>query len=213
MKSLSVRILPLLCILAACHSPHWHLQTGDLIFLIPTGDSQGSMDEAISAATGEITHVAIVDVDESGGVSVIDATPRRGVSRYSLDTFISDNPLTEFVVKRLRDTSGVSRFVGNARGFIGEAYDMAFMPDNGAMYCSELVREAYRTEDGSYLFDAPPMNFKDKDGHMPAFWEQSFERLGVSVPQGIPGTNPQDMSLSPLLETVETGLPGRPTLR
>lgn len=213
MERLLVHIFPLLCILAACQSPQEHLQTGDLIFLIPTGDSQGSMDEAISAATGEITHVAIVDVDESGVVSVIDATPRRGVSRYSLDTFISDNPLTEFVVKRLRDTSGVSRFVGNARGFIGEAYDMVFMPDNGAMYCSELVREAYRTEDGSYLFDAPPMNFKDKDGHMPAFWEQSFERLGVSVPQGIPGTNPQDMSLSPLLETVETGLPGRPTLR
>ena len=51
------------------------------------------------------------------------------------------------------------------------------------------------------------MNFLDPDGQMPAFWVQSFERQGMPVPQGVPGTNPQDMSSSPLLETVEIDLP------
>lgn len=191
----------------ACRAPQVPLQTGDLLFVGSAGEARGAMDEAIASATGDITHVAIVEVDESGRVAVIDATPKRGVARYPLDSLLRDNPQAVFLVKRLRDTTGVAHFVENARRFIGEPYDMAFLPGNGAMYCSELIREAFRRQDGSYLFEEVPMNFLDPDGQMPAFWVQSFERQGMPVPQGVPGTNPQDMSSSPLLETVEIDLP------
>lgn len=160
------------------------------------------MDEAIVSATGNLTHVAIVEIDADGNRWVIDATPQRGVCRYSLDTLIQDNPGAVFLVKRLRDTSGVSRFVDNARRFIGEPYDLSFLPGNDAHYCSELVRDAYRRPDGEYLFEDRPMNFLAPDGSMPSYWESLFGELGMPVPQGIPGTNPQDMSASPLLETV-----------
>ena len=193
--------------LQACQTPQVPLQTGDLLFVGTAGEARGAMDEAIASATGSITHVAIVEVGESGRVTVIDATPKRGVARYPLDSLLRDNPQAVFIVKRLRDTTGVAHFVENARRFIGEPYDMAFLPGNGAMYCSELIREAFRRQDGSYLFEEAPMNFLDPDGQMPAFWVQSFERQGIPVPQGVPGTNPQDMSSSPLLETVEADIP------
>ena len=191
----------------ACRAPQVPLQTGDLLFVGTTGEARGAMDEAIASATGSITHVAIVEIDESGRVAVIDATPKRGVARYPLDSLLRDNPQAVFLIKRLRDTTGVAHFIENARSFIGEPYDMAFLPGNGAMYCSELIREAFRRQDGSYLFEEAPMNFLDPDGRMPDFWVQSFERQGMPVPQGVPGTNPQDMSSSPLLETVETDFP------
>ncbi len=187
--------------LAACHSPAERLRTGDLLF-VGTSEGAGSMDEAIVAATGNLTHVAIIQVDQAGMPWVIDATPKRGVSRYPLDSLIQANPGAAFLVKRLKDTTGVSSFVKNALRFIGQPYDLTFLPDNDALYCSELVRDAYRHTDGSYLFDATPMNFLAPDGSLPTYWEELFERLDMPVPQGILGTNPQDMSRSPLLRDI-----------
>lgn len=195
-------VIALLAFTACGHPARVNLQTGDLLFVGSCDEDPGSMDEAISSATGNLTHVAIVEVDADGRTWVIDATPKRGVYRYPLDTLIQDNPGATFLVKRLRDTSGVSRFVDNARRFIGEPYDLTFLPENEAHYCSELVRDAYRRQDGSFLFEDKPMNFLAPDGSMPPYWEALFERLDMPVPQGIPGTNPQDMSASPLLETV-----------
>ena len=187
--------------LGSCHSPAEHLQTGDLLF-VGTSVVAGSMDEAIVAATGNLTHVAIIQVDKTGSPWVIDATPPKGVSRYPLDSLIQANPGAVFLVKRLKDTTGVSLFVENALRCIGTPYDLTFLPDNDAYYCSELVRESYRRPDGSFLFDAAPMNFLSPDGSLPPYWEDLFAHLNMPVPQGLPGTNPQDMSLSPLLRDV-----------
>lgn len=192
-------------VLLACHPPAERLQTGDLLF-VGTSEGAGSMDEAIVAATGNLTHVAIIQVDKAGNPWVIDATPQRGVSRYPLDSLIQANPGAAFLVKRLKDTTGVSSFVKNALRLIGAPYDLTFQPDNDAYYCSELVRNVYRRADGSYLFDEKPMNFLSPDGSLPPYWEDLFERLDMPVPQGLPGTNPQDMSLSPLLKNVSIPL-------
>lgn len=204
-RTLSLLLL-LMVILGACKPAGRDLQTGDLLFVGESGENPGSMGEAIASATGNLTHVALVEVDAAGMYWVIDATPKRGVSRYPLDTLIQENPGAEFLVKRLRDTSGVSMFVDHARRFIGQPYDLTFLPDNDALYCSELVHDAYQRPDGSYLFEEKPMNFLSPDGTLPAYWASLFERLEMPVPQGVPGTNPQDMSASPLLETVPVPL-------
>lgn len=197
--------LLLALVAGACQPAGKGLQTGDLLFVGTRGES-GSMDEAIVSATGELTHVAIIEVDAAGRKWVIDATPRRGVSRYPLDTLLRNNPEAVFLVKRLRDTTGVSVYVDNARAYLGEPYDLTFLPENGAHYCSELVYDAYRRPDGSPLFEANPMNFLAPDGTIPAYWESLFEQLGMPVPQDTLGTNPQDLSASPLLETVSIDL-------
>ena len=201
-------ILLMLCS-AACSFVSESLQTGDLLFVgegAGSASNSGSMSEAIVSATGSITHVAIIEVDGSGTTWVIDATPKRGVARYPLTSLLKENPDASFTVKRLRDTSGVSRFVENAKAFIGRPYDLTFLPDNDAMYCSELIRESFRLPDGTCLFEEAPMNFLAPDGTVPPYWEQLFEDLGMEVPQGVPGTNPQQMSQSPLLVEVETEL-------
>ena len=43
------------------------------------------------------------------------------------------------------------------------------------------------------------MNFYASDGSLPAYWRHHFDSLGVAVPQDMPGTNPNDMSRSPIL--------------
>ena len=194
------------------------LRTGDLVFIgIPNDYSLGedSMDGAIAASTGSdglnLIHVAIADVAEDGNY-IIDATLKFGVDRHPLDTTIKQFTLKDgsqpvYIVKRLKDSRMAKDWVRRAKTFCGQPYDVRFLPDNGALYCSELVRESYLGPDGEYLFEEKPMNWKNENGEIPVYWTQLFAILGMDVPQDVPGTNPQDMSVSPLLKTVCCTLP------
>ncbi len=193
------------------------LQTGDLVFMGIPQDysiSEESMDGAISAATGDgglnLIHVAIIEMADDGPY-IIDATLKYGTDRHPLDSTIRQFTLKGgeqpvYIVKRLKDNKLAKEWIEKAKSFCGQPYDMRFLPDNGAMYCSELVRESFLGAEGEYLFDEKPMNWKNEKGEIPVYWTQLFVLLGMDVPQGVPGTNPQDMSKSPLLETVDVDI-------
>lgn len=215
-----VLLIALAVILASCKSG---IRTGDIVFVgIPADYSldESDMDGAISAATGRdnatgtkslnLIHVAILEVGKDT-TWIIDATIKHGVDRHPIDTMFKEFTLKDgsqpiYIVKRLKDSRKAAQYVENAKKFIGRPYDVWFSPDNEAMYCSELVRDSYRTPDGDYLFDAKPMNFKNEDGEFPLYWQQLFALIGQSIPQDEPGTNPQDMSGAPVLKLVSAGL-------
>jgi len=197
------------------------IRTGDLVFVQIPADydlNPDSMESAIGAATSGgdslmTIHVAILEV-QGDSTWIIDATIRHGVDRHPLSTFLSDFTLRDgslplFDIRRPDvSASEARRFVDNAQKFLGEPYDVHFLPDNGALYCSELVYDAYVTEDGKHLFSAYPMNFLDAGGEMPPYWTELFALLGESVPQGVTGTNPQQMSGESCLKPVRKGFPG-----
>ncbi len=220
------RLLFLLCavltvIAAGCGcAPDRALRSGDLVFVqIPEGYDleDDSMAGAIGASTADgqslmTIHVAILEV-ERDSVWIIDATIKHGTDRYPLDTFLrdftlKDGSLPHFEIKRADVSAAQAReFVENAKRYLGQPYDVHFLPDNGAMYCSELVYNAYVTADGTHLFSEYPMNFRDASGQMPLYWTQLFALLGQEVPQDVPGTNPQRMSSEPVLRSVRTIMP------
>ena len=210
------------CLAAACaRQPRQEvLQTGDLIFVgIPADYSldSTSMDSAIAEATGakdslNLIHVAIAEVDAQGQAWIIDATIKYGVDRHPLDTFLTqftlkDGSLPVFEVMRLKDDSQAGRDVERAKQYVGMPYDVAFQPDNDALYCTELVQLSYLTESGEQVFASAPMNFKNAEGEFPLYWTQLFELIHQPIPQGIPGTNPQAMSRDPQLRSVSVTIP------
>lgn len=219
LKRVFAAILAVVPVLASCHQEKADtLMTGDLVFVgIPMDYSleEGSMDEAITNATGSpdslnLIHVAIAEVDAEGKW-IIDATIKRGIDRHPLDTFITDFTLKDgslpvFIVKRLKDPSKASEYVANTRKYLGRPYDLHFMPSDDSLYCSELVRDCYITAGGEYIFDTVPMNFKDSSGEFPLYWRQLFEILQAPIPQDLPGTNPQQMSQSPALVATSVDL-------
>lgn len=181
------------------------LRPGDLLFQAGKTSEMGG---AISSATGEegainFTHVGIA-VPHAGGDSVLEATTDGGVRLTALAEFLARSARIggrpAVVAMRLRDTTGVAAAVERARTFLGQPYDYSFRPANGRFYCSELVWESYLGPDGTPLFTARPMNFRAADGSMPHFWSELFARLGEPVPEGVPGTNPNDMAREAILE-------------
>ena len=204
--------IALLLLLICCQKPN-RLHNGDLIFVgLPAGyDAEtGSMDEAIASVTGEkealnLIHVAIAEV-KADSVWIIDATIAHGVDRHPLDTFLRDFTLKDgsypaFIVKRVKGVDADAA-VERAKSFCGRAYDVRFLPDNEDLYCSELVQKSYLDAAGRQVFESEPMNFRAPDGTMPPYWVWLFAQLGMEVPQGIPGTNPQKMSTAACLRDV-----------
>lgn len=206
---MTIILLPAL----GCAKKDGRVQNGDLIFVgLPLGyDAEtGTVDEAIAAATGQegvlnLIHVAIAEV-QADSIWIIDATIAHGVDRHPLDTFLRDFTLPdgsypEFIVKRVKGVDADAA-VERAKTYCGRAYDVRFLPDNEDLYCSELVQKCYLDADGQQVFDSEPMNFKAPDGTMPPYWDWLFGLLGMDVPQGLPGTNPQRMAESGLLQFI-----------
>ena len=170
------------------------LRSGDLLFV---SDSTG-MGQAVQESTGRYSHVAIVE-RRGDSLYVVDATPANGVARRPLGQLLEEGmPVDVYRQKAPFDTVAL---MARACEQIGKPYDNAFLPDNGALYCSELIYECYRhfADSDTHLFEAKPMNWRDKEGRLPEYWQKHFAELGMPVPEGVPGTNPNDLSKSPLL--------------
>lgn len=197
-------------------------RTGDLIFEVASGSAMSS---AIADATAhndavKFSHVGIILVDNnldcavrtqdscckpsccSNQISVLEANAK-GVVITPLDSFINNVP-NGFVVKRLDIDFPVEECIKRAKTYLGRGYDWWYLPDNEEIYCSELVEKSYLKEDGTPIFETIPMNFRDSNGNMPQFWTELFERLGRSIPEGEPGTNPTQLSHNPHLKTIRT---------
>ncbi|MEG1611837.1 MAG: YiiX/YebB-like N1pC/P60 family cysteine hydrolase [Alistipes sp.] len=190
---------------ASCHPEVFRPASGDLLFQV---NKSSEMTDAITATTGaNFSHVAIAVHDDEAD-SVIEATSEGGVRVVSLADFLSASAQianhTAVVVMRLRDTTGITgAAVQRAHQFIGQPYDYSYQPHNNRMYCSELVWESYLDRQHSeHLFTARPMNFRNTAGELPDFWVQLFAAQGEPVPEGVMGTNPNDLSKEPLLREV-----------
>lgn len=187
-------ILALALLLAATANAQWeHLQSGDLIFVRDTS----GMGQAVQQTTGQYTHVAIVE--RSGDtVLIIDATQRYGVVRRPIEQLSAANvPIDIYRLTIPFDTIAV---ITRAHNFLGQPYDNAFMHDNGALYCSELIYECFLDSLCNHLFEAIPMNWRAPDGTIPQYWLDHFNKLNTPIPEDLPGTNPTALSRSPLLK-------------
>lgn len=192
-------------LLAQAASPE--LRNGDLLFQA----NEGSFADAITDASARnvslsFSHVAIVEV-AGDSVFVIDAAPKNGVSKSSLADFLkgsAHNSVGEplVTVGRIADRSIADRAVKLAESFIGQPYDFSFLPDNDAMYCSELVYECYVDANGKHIFKSAPMTFKNIYGRIADFWIELFKKRNEPIPEGVEGTSPNDMARDPAITPV-----------
>lgn len=179
MKTLCLQVFAAI-LLASCMSP-WPPRPADLLFHVAEANN------AITAVTpGMIDHVAIMISADS----VIEAVGK-GVVTTPLDSLRKQKGYYLYARVRHADRQ---RSIANARRFLGQPYDSLYLPDNEAVYCSELVLLSFVNKRGKPIFQPVPMTFRDSSGQIPAYWQEFYERNGMDVPEGRPGSNPSELS-------------------
>ena len=168
---------------------------GDLAFVV--NREGNAITEVTHGIDGlPIEHVAIMHRigGDNGPLYVIEAIGR-GVCLTPIDTFLCSNGACNVVLGRVEDLDA-RQSVRKALSYIGVPYDYYFMPDDSAMYCSELVQKCYVDKAGAHVFQPIAMSFHDAQGHITDYWRQHYAAQGLDVPDGAPGSNPGDLSRS-----------------
>ena len=187
MKTLCLQVFAAI-LLASCMSP-WPPRPADLLFHV------AATENAITAVTpGMIDHVAIMISADS----VIEAVGK-GVVTTPLDSLRKQKGYYLYARVRHADRQ---RSIANARRFLGQPYDSLYLPDNEAVYCSELVLLSLVNKHGKPIFQPVPMTFRDSSGQIPSHWLELYERNGIAVPEGEAGSNPAELSQRKIVKIV-----------
>lgn len=194
-------VLLIFAMMSGCSSSNkFGLSEGDLLF---QGDASGSgLSGAISEVTqtdekNKFSHIGIVTEADSE-VFVLHADPVEGVLVEPLDSFLVDKdgarrPTEAYRLKKpYRD--GIDQAIERGKSMIGKPYNFSYVAEDPGYYCSELIWWAFKPDS---VFSLKPMNFKDeKTGEFHPRWVDYYDDLGMDIPQGKPGCNPNGMAAS-----------------
>lgn len=194
----------LLILLLGCQStPEITLENGDLLFL---DRSVGNLSEAITAVTQtekatDYSHVGLVEKTDQG-TWVLHAAPENGSERIALHDFLAYAKKDSSTVIAYRIKPEIpydaSRAIQKATQLLGKPYNYSYILTDTAYYCSDFVYRAFE-EDG--IFTLEPMTFKNPTtGTIHPTWISHYEKMGLEIPEGLPGCNPNGMAASEKIE-------------
>ena len=178
------------------------LQTGDLLFCSPTSSE---LSKAIDQATqtGQDTHfdhVGIVDI-KNDTVYVLHAAPKKGVCRETLAQFFySYQEKVTITIFRLNENyaKAIPSAIKKAYTLLGQPYNQSYILKDPGIYCSEYIYEIFASDS---IFQLKAMTFKNpKTGQFLSGWVNHYKKLGIAIPEGEPGCNPNAMASSEKLE-------------
>jgi hypothetical protein len=185
-------------------APKMQLQSGDILF---RGATSGKISEAIDKVTqtsGEthFSHVGLVGVSDSGMV-VLHASPDGGTCVVSLHEFLYPEGDSIMVVAyRLKEEwqKAIPAALIKAKQLLDKPYNFSYILSDTAHYCSEFVYLAFAADS---VFTLEPMTFKDPaTGNFPSAWVEYYQKMGLEIPEGQPGCNPNGMAASDKLERI-----------
>ncbi|NJC37718.1 hypothetical protein GGR60_002253 [Xanthomonas arboricola] len=203
-----MRILLLLAVLALALLPATsiavELQDGDLLFVTAarTGLS-GAIDDATAKQDApSFDHVALLAHDATGQVLL--HADEQGSRQQPLQAFVEDANAKhrQIHVYRLTEEqrSAIPGAIAQARRMLGKPYNQTYVQDDNSYYCSDFIERAFRAHQ---VFALQPMNFRNpQTGQVSPYWTDFYRSKGMAVPQGLPGTNPNDMAKSAALRVV-----------
>ncbi len=209
MKNILLIFLFIIVSVSCANNKRFSLQKGDLLF------QANVVSEKVRAIQGagegyhglRFSHVGILDINDKDTL-VIEATTG-GVRCVKLEKFFEDAEHIKgkpFVyVGRLKPEYSeiIPYSIERAKEKIGLPYDSVFLPNNNAYYCTELVYDSYLDKENKPIFESKPMSFKDKNtGKFYDTWIKFYSKIGIPIPEGVQGTNPNDISNSKAIKIV-----------
>ncbi len=178
------------------------LQTGDLLFREKTS---GNISQAIDKVTQtkaetHFSHVGLVEVSDVG-IFVLHASPEGGTCEIPLYEFLHPEVDSVTVVAyRLKKEwqKAIPDAIIKAKQMLGKPYNFSYLLSDTAHYCSEFIYRAFSSDS---VFMLEPMTFKDPETKefFPT-WFEYYQKMGIEIPEGQPGCNPNGLAASAKLE-------------
>lgn len=192
--------------LFACSSPapQIKLQSGDILFREKSSENISEAIDQVTQASGatHFSHVGLVEVTDTG-VVVLHAYPEGGTCIVSLNEFLHPKgDSVRVIAYRLKEEGqkAIPAAIQKAHQMLGKPYNFSYILSDTAHYCSEFVYLSFAADS---VFKLEPMTFKDpKTGTFPATWIEYYQKMGIEIPEGQPGCNPNGLAASEKLEKI-----------
>ena len=186
--------------LFACTQPEpkIKLQSGDLLFREKSSENISEAIDRVTQTSAEthFSHVGLVEVTDTG-VVVLHAYPEGGTCIVSLSTFLHPKgDSVRVIVYRLKDDwqKLIPSAIQKAHQMLGKPYNFSYVLSDTAHYCSEFIYRAFAPDS---VFELEPMTFKDPvTGKFPVAWVEYYQKMGIEIPEGLPGCNPNGLAAS-----------------
>lgn len=180
------------------------IKTGDLLF-------RESVSSNLSQAIDQVTqtnkqthfsHIGIADI-EHDSTFVLHASPNGGTCKITLNEFLNpEGDSVHVIVYRLKKPyqSAIPKAIKKAKSLLGKPYNFSYILSDTSHYCSEFV---YRAFESDSIFKLNPMTFKNPStGEFAPTWVEYYKKLGLEIPEGQPGCNPNGMATSDKIERI-----------
>ncbi len=182
-----------------------NFKSGDILF---RGNGHTELSKAIDEVTQtgskhHYTHMGVVEVSNDT-VWVIHAAPEKGVCKETLGQFcmtVNGSALTShYRIKNIKPEQ-IEQAIKQANTYLGQAYNYSYIISDKGFYCSEFIYELYATDS---VFQLEPMTFiNPATGHFHEGWVKHYNKIGIEIPEGEPGCNPNGMAASERLEFLQ----------
>lgn len=186
-------------------TPTAKIQNGDILFCsYESGELSGAIDEVTQ--TGKKTnysHMGIVEIADKD-TFVIHASSKKNVVKERLRDFIETENASIIDIYRVKEKfrPSIESALELANNRVGLPYNFSYRMSDSSFYCSQLVYQIFESDS---LFKLNPMTFKspDKEEFHPD-WIKYYEKLGIEIPEGEPGCNPNGMAASANIKKIMT---------
>ncbi|SHI30909.1 Permuted papain-like amidase enzyme, YaeF/YiiX, C92 family [Cruoricaptor ignavus] len=203
---MKIRMKKLLCLvlflilLHSCASGKFRgLKNGDLIFVTANAENLSGAISRVTKTGAKFSYDHLGLIEKSGReYFVYHAAPKGGSQRQPLKDFVDEagKERQQLVIYRLKPQyqHAIPQALENAKAMLGKPYNFSYVLNEESYYCSDFVERAFR---GNGIFELQPMTFiNPKTGKTDDYWKKFYDRLGIPVPEGEPGCNPNGMANS-----------------
>lgn len=195
--------LSLICLFAnAQPASKIKLQSGDLLFREKSYENISEAIDKVTQTSGatHFSHVGLVEVTDTG-IVVLHAYPEGGTCMVSLSEFLRPKgDSVRVIAYRLKKDwqKTILSAIQKAHSMLGKPYNFSYILSDTAHYCSEFVYLAFAADS---VFKLESMTFKDPvTGKFPMAWVEYYQKMGIEIPEGKPGCNPNGLAASEKLE-------------
>ncbi|MDD2305282.1 MAG: YiiX/YebB-like N1pC/P60 family cysteine hydrolase [Prolixibacteraceae bacterium] len=178
------------------------LQSGDILFREKSSENISEAIDKVTQTSGEthFSHVGLVEVTDTG-IVVLHAYPEGGTCIVSLNEFLHPKgDSVRVIAYRLKENwqKAIPAAIPKVHRMLGKPYNFSYVMSDTAHYCSEFIYLAFAADS---IFKLEPMTFKDpKTGSFPKAWVEYYQKMGIEIPEGKPGCNPNGLAASEKLE-------------